>query len=189
MKGKAKKKGESERRKIKEIESKRQRGSNEICLILSRSPLVWSIMQREGLASLKIYEAVFPTLLYLFLERDTYSRHSSPIEFYLMENMCTLNLIEWSFSLIKSMTKFHYYMDYVLYLKGVTRFLASGFFHQTTPFVWAFDPRVKEFLHMTSYSRRYSTLKSIFLWSAVSMTPLTKVALSMTPLTLAGLCQ
>jgi hypothetical protein len=115
MKGKAKKKGESERRKIKEIESKRQRGSNEICLILSRSPLVWSIMQREGLASLKIYEAVFPTLLYLFLERDTYSRHSSPIEFYLMENMCTLNLIEWSFSLIKSMTKFHYYMDYVLY--------------------------------------------------------------------------
>jgi hypothetical protein len=33
--------------------------------------------------------------------------------------------------------------------------------------IWALDPRVKAFLHMTAYSRRYSTMKSIFLWSAV----------------------
>jgi hypothetical protein len=37
---------------------------------------------------------------------------------------------------------------------------------------WALDPRVKAFFHMTSYSLRYSTMKSNFLWSAVSMTPL-----------------
>jgi hypothetical protein len=46
------------------------------------------------------------------------------------------------------------------------------FFHLTTPF-GPLTHGLKPFLHMTSYSRRYSTMKSIFLWSAVSMKPLT----------------
>jgi hypothetical protein len=34
--------------------------------------------------------------------------------------------------------------------------------------IWALDPRVKAFLQMTSYSRRYSTMKSIFVVSGVN---------------------
>jgi hypothetical protein len=38
--------------------------------------------------------------------------------------------------------------------------------------IWALGPQFKAFLHMASYSGRYSTLKSNILWPAVSMTPL-----------------
>jgi hypothetical protein len=59
-------------------------------------------------------------------------------------------------------------------LKGtLSRDFRPFFIEQLHHSIWAPDPRAKAFLHMASNSRRYSTMKSIFLWSAVSMTPLT----------------
>jgi hypothetical protein len=72
--------------------------------------------------------------------------------------------------------------------------------------IWALDPRIKAFLHMASYSRRYSTMKLIFCgqecqwhWrqlckfvkmvSGVNDTAERWWAVSMTPLTIGGRCQ
>jgi hypothetical protein len=72
-------------------------------------------------------------------------------------------------------------------LKGPCHEIFELRFFSSNNSIWALDPWVKAFLHtMTSYLRRYSTMKSIFCgvssvndtadhYSAVSMTPLTRV--------------
>jgi hypothetical protein len=47
------------------------------------------------------------------------------------------------------------------YRDPVTRFSTSGFFSSNNS-IRAPDTQVKAFLHMASYSRRYSTIKSTF---------------------------
>jgi hypothetical protein len=58
-------------------------------------------------------------------------------------------------------------------LKGPCHEIFDLRFFSSNHSIWAPDPRAKAFLHMASNSRRYSTKKSIFWWSAVSMSPLT----------------
>jgi hypothetical protein len=55
-------------------------------------------------------------------------------------------------------------------LKGPFHEIIDLRFFSSNNSIWASDPRFKAFLHMASYSRRYSTRKSTFWWSAVSMT-------------------
>jgi hypothetical protein len=62
-----------------------------------------------------------------------------------------------------------------LYLKGPCHEIFDLRFFFIKQLHLAVDQLVKAFLHMASYSQRYSTMKSNFLWSAVSMTPLTRV--------------
>jgi hypothetical protein len=56
-------------------------------------------------------------------------------------------------------------------LKGPCHKIFDLRFFSSNNYIWALGPRIKAFLHMTSFSRRYLTMKSIFLWSVVSMTP------------------
>jgi hypothetical protein len=49
------------------------------------------------------------------------------------------------------------------YLKGPCHEIFDLRFFSSNNSIWAPDPRVKAFLHMASYSRRYSTRKSTFL--------------------------
>jgi hypothetical protein len=73
--------------------------------------------------------------------------------------------------------KFSLFFYFYYVIKGtLSQDFRPPVFFSSNNSTWATDPRVKAFLKMTSDSRRYSTMKSIFLWSALSITPLTRVA-------------
>jgi hypothetical protein len=54
------------------------------------------------------------------------------------------------------------YLCYVITLKGPCHEIFDLWFFSSNNSIWAPDTRFKDFLHMASYSRRYSTMKSTF---------------------------
>jgi hypothetical protein len=60
------------------------------------------------------------------------------------------------------------------FLKGLCHEIFDTWFFSSNNSSWDTDPRVEPFFNIDSYSPRNSTLKSPILWSAVSMTLLTK---------------